>query len=177
VQYQLDIQLLLQTLMKRRSSGVITATVAAGPIEMVLEQGNIISCRFANLSGQEALQATMQLGVVLWTFTLQSQRETPSSAFAQNAHFQSRPQKSGPFRPSETMDRPFPFSRTVIPQRTMMSVDTITMPRGVLLVYACIDGKTTVAEIAQRSAQPIPIVMHVLQYLYTQNFITLTGVH
>jgi len=178
VQYRLEAQKLLKTLAHHASTGTLVANVPAGPIEIVLEQGKVVACRFAHLSGAEAFKAITQQGIIQWTFTITSATAHTSQQQRSQAHptmqtsYTPPPQSLHPPGGSGvSYNQARMYPSTALPRRTALRINPNTMPRHILMIYAFIDGNTSVGDLAQRSGQPYNVVEQVIQYLQSLNLI------
>ena len=146
MQYRLDLKMVLETLLRHQLSGTLKSEVSAGPIEITIVLGKMTSCRFASYTGEDALQAVAKLGVLSWNFILAS--PTPTLT---------------PFSPSP---------RVPIPTRTANNIPLSSLPRFVMRVYACIDGRASAQKIAGILNVPLERVEDALIQLQAHNLIT-----
>ncbi len=148
--YNLDLETMLSTLSRRQLSGNLIADVPRGRvgkepahIKILVDGGKVVSCSLQSgqiyLTGESALQTIAQLDVIPWLFTTSpKQLVTPST-----------PTLVPPVQQLVPIGE---VSQTPIPKRlgTLQQADLARLPRTHFQVYAYIDGKRTVAEIAQQ---------------------------
>ncbi len=147
--YNLDLETMLSTLSRRQLSGNLVADVPrarvgreSAHIEIHVDGGKVISCSLQSgrtyLTGENALQIIARLDVIPWLFTA-----SPKQTLA--------PPTSSPV-PSRQLVPIGEVSQTHIPKRfgTLQQTDLARLPRTHFQVYAYIDGKRTVEEIAQQ---------------------------
>ena len=139
--YNLDLETMLSTLARRQLSGNLVADVPKGRvgresahIEINVDSGKLISCSLrsgqAIITGENALQIIARLDVIPWSFTSAPSQLTVATTQS--------------LSPTGLV----PLAR--IPKRsiTLQSADLAKLPRTHFQVYAYIDGKRTVEELA-----------------------------
>ncbi len=140
--YNLDLETMLSTLSRRQLSGSLVADVPKGKvgrepahIEINVDSGKIVFCSLqsgkTHLTGESMLQIIAQLEVIPWIFTAIPKHMSAS--------------------PVQSLVPLGVVSQTSIPRRlgTLQPTDLARLPRAHFQVYAYIDGKKTVIEIAQ----------------------------
>ena len=142
--YNLDLETMLSTLSRRQLSGSLIADVPRGRvgrepahIEISVDSGKVVSCSLQSgqiyVTGENVLQILARLDIIPWIFAVSSPKQSsvPSS------------QALVPLR--EVPQIP-------IPRRlgTLQQVELARLPRTHFQVYAYIDGKRTIEEIAQQ---------------------------
>ena len=161
-EYYLDLEAVLSIFAGRHLSGKLVADIPKGKlgkdvgyIEVVLEQGKVVSCLFAHggtpLSGQDALNIIAGLGSISWTFSGTSMRPLPVSR--------------------EQEDEVVLSQNTVIQKRTPRRTSVLTPPvlarlsRQHFRTYAYVDGQRPVEDIARLMRGTPEQVMRLLQDL------------
>lgn len=150
--YNLDLETMLSTLSRRQLSGSLVAEVPRGRvgreptyIDISVDSGKVISCSLRSgrtyITGANALQVIAQLEVIPWLFTTSSTQETAQT-----------PQAPQPVPSGQQLIPMGGISRIRIPRRlgTLQQTDLARLPRSHFQVYAYIDGRRTVEEIAQQ---------------------------
>ncbi len=140
--YNLDLETMLFTLSRRQLSGSLVADVPKGRvgkelthIELSVDSGKVVYCSLKSgqtyVTGENALQIIARLDVIPWSFT---------SSLRQSAVTLAQP-----------LLPPGPIFQTHIPKRskTLQSSELAQLPRTHFQVYAYIDGKRTVEELAR----------------------------
>ncbi len=148
--YNLDLETMLSTLSRRQLSGHLVADVPrarvgreSAHIEIHVDGGKVISCSLQSgqtyLTGENALQIIARLDVIPWLFTASPKQALPQST-------------SSPVPSGRQLVPIGEVSQTYIPKRfgTLQQTDLARLPRTHFQVYAYIDGKRTVEEIAQQ---------------------------
>lgn len=141
--YNLDLETMLSTLSRRQLSGSLVADVPRGKVgrepghvEISVDNGKAVFCTLQSgqtyVTGEKALQILAQLDIIPWVFTV-----SPKQALLPLA--QSAIPQGG-------------VSQVRIPKRsgTLQQTELARLPRTHFQVYAYIDGKRTVEEIAQQ---------------------------
>ncbi len=155
--YNLDLETMLSTLFRRQLSGSLVADVARGRvgresahIEIRVDSGKVVFCSLQSgrmyLTGDNALQVIAQIEMVPWIFTAvarpkEQQRLLPAQ---QLVPIEEAPQQQ--LVPVEKV----PQFRAPKRLGTLQQTDLARLPRSHFQVYAYIDGRRTVEEIAQQ---------------------------
>ncbi len=139
--YNLDLETMLSTLSRRQLSGSLVADVPKGKvgresahIEINVDSGKIVFCSLqsgkTHLTGESVLHMIAQIEVIPWIFTARHMSASSVQALIPLGA----------------------VSQTSIPRRlgTLQPTDLARLPRTHFQVYAYIDGKKTVKEIAQQ---------------------------
>ncbi len=139
--YNLDLETMLSTLARRQLSGNLVADVPKGKvgresahIEINVDSGKLISCSLKSgqtiITGENALQTIARLDVIPWSFTSAPSQLTVATTQS--------------LSPTGLV----PLAR--IPRRsiTLQPTDLAKLPRTHFQVYAYIDGKKTIEELA-----------------------------
>ena len=153
--YNLDLETMLSTLSRRQLSGSLVADVPKGRvgkepahIEISVDSGKMISCLLRSgrmyETGENALQIIARLDIIPWSFTASLSQSSVTSALS--------------LLPTKLV------SQARIPQRstTLQSTELAKLPRTHFQVYAYIDGKRTVEEIAHLLRATNEQIEHVL---------------
>jgi hypothetical protein len=155
--YLLDLDTMLSTLSRYQLSGLLYASIARGrmrkeqwQIEMTLYRGKVATCLLlinqARVTGEEALQAIQPLGAIPWKFVINITSPALSSV------------RTG----TQSHQEP-----GLIPKQTVSlpATEISRLPRSHFLVYASVNGKRTVENIAQLLKATPEQVEQVLQEL------------
>jgi hypothetical protein len=139
--YNLDLETMLATLLRRQQSGILSARLPSGKvgkgpghIEIVLNRGKVVTCQLTagqlDLRGRDALQVIAGLGVLPWAFVA----SPPQSSLART-------------QPLPAVQLTF---EERVPRRlvTLQGSQLAKLPRPHFQVYAHVDGKRTLGEIA-----------------------------
>ena len=135
--YNLDLETMLSTLSRRQLSGILVTDLPRGSvgrepahIEISVDIGKVVSCSLQSgqtyITGENVLQLLARLEIIPWVFAAAS-----------------------PAQPSGAIER---LPQSHIPRRlgTLQQTDIARLPRTHFQVYAYIDGRRTVEEIAQQ---------------------------
>ncbi len=157
--YNLDLETMLSTLSRRQLSGRLVADVPRGRvgrepahIEISVDSGKVVSCSLqsgqAYVTGENVLRILARLDIIPWIFTASPKQSLVPS--------------------TQSLISIGEVSQTHIPRRlgTLPQVKLARLPRTHFQVYAYLDGKRTVEEIAQQlrtTPQQIERVLFELQ--------------
>ncbi len=141
--YNLDLETMLSTLSRRQLSGSLVADVPRGRvgrepghIEISVDSGKVVSCSLQSgqtyITGESALQILARLDIIPWIFTASPKQSLVPS--------------------TQSLVPIGEVSRIPIPRRfgTLQQTELARLPRTHFQVYAYIDGKRTVEEIAHQ---------------------------
>ncbi len=157
--YNLDLETMLFTLSRRQLSGNLTADISKGRgkkelihIEITVESGKVLSCLLQSnqiqLRDERALESIAQLGMIPWSFSV-----SPRQSIGEQA------------RPVLAL-KVATQAGTPVRLVNLQSENLAKLPRTHFQVYAYVDGRRTVEEIAhllRTTPQQIEDVLFELQ--------------
>lgn len=154
--YNLNLEAVLSVLLRRQLSGTLTAMLPKGKvlkepshIEMLIDRGKLQSCELRSdqrtLRGEEALRVIAQLGLIPWIF--EPARANTSRLLPHSGPLTTHPLMATDMQRYAPLQNPF---HTRIPRKVgqLSPADLARLPRPYFQVYANIDGRHTLAEIA-----------------------------
>ncbi len=160
--YNLDLETMLSTLSRRQLSGSLVADVPKGRvgrepahIEINVNSGKIISCSLRSgrlyVTGENVLQILARLDIIPWIFSVSPQQSSVTQSLVPMTE----------------------VSQARIPRRlgALQQADLARLPRTHFQVYAYIDGKKTIEEIAQQLRTTTEQIERVLLDLQTWNIV------
>ena len=155
--YNLNLEAVLSVLLRRQLSGTLSASLpknkilkGSSQIEMLIDRGKLQACELRTeqemLTGEESLRIIAQLGIIPWIFEptqLDGPRLSQTSGQLPALHLGS----SGVHQFSPLQEP----MHTRVPRKIALlsTADLSRLPKSHFYVYARVDGKHTLAEIAQ----------------------------
>ena len=141
--YNLDLETMLATLSRRQLSGNLVADIARGKVgrepahlEISVDSGKIVSCLLQSgqtyVTGENVLQLLARLEIIPWVFVASSPQQSVGPA-------------------TKSLVPPGEVSQPRVPRRlaTLQQGELARLPRTHFQVYAYLDGRKTIEEIAQ----------------------------
>lgn len=170
--YLLDLETMLAMMREYRRTGMMTAALPAGSggmrpggrVEIILKSGSVVSCRILNETGQsvleqqEALRAVARVGRLDWTL---------SELHQEPQHF------SVPQLPPPPVAAIKPIPRRL--QEQVAPGQMVTWTRLQRQVFALVDGKKTVEQIAAILSASPPRVQQTLYELQAMGMVLADG--
>ncbi len=152
--YNLDLETMLYTLSRRQLSGSLVAELARGKvgreparIEVTVDSGKVVSCSLLSgrtyLTGENALQVVAQLDMIPWIFTASSNTTAPKP-IEQPRLLVAPSERQAP------VEKVLPSSRAPRRLGVLKQAELAQLPRSHFQVYAYVDGRRKIEDIAQQ---------------------------
>ncbi|GCE13851.1 hypothetical protein [Tengunoibacter tsumagoiensis] len=155
--YNLNLEAVLSVLLRHQLSGTLSASLPkskvlkeASQVEILIDRGKLQFCELKSdqrtLYGEDALKLIAQMGIIPWTF---DQAPLSGSRSPQSSGLLPIPKFTTSGAHQQYSPAPVPFhARTPSKLVVLASADLSRLPRPHFLVYANVDGKRSLAEIA-----------------------------